>query len=94
LNSNSISIYEADFTEKSAIVLGNEHFGVTTIAAEKADETIYIPMKGMIQSLNVSVAAAVVLYEALRQRTLKNMYENSGVAQMRIEEIIDLWCDK
>jgi tRNA (guanosine-2'-O-)-methyltransferase len=94
LNSNSKSIYDVDFTKKSAIVMGNEHFGVTANAAELADETIYIPMKGMIQSLNVSVAAAVVLYEAFRQRMSKKMYEYSSLNQNKIEELIDEWCNK
>jgi tRNA (guanosine-2'-O-)-methyltransferase len=53
---------------KVAIVVGNEHDGVSVDALRLADGVITIPMRGMVQSLNVSVASAVVLEEALRQR--------------------------
>ena len=51
-------------------------------------------MHGMIQSLNVSVAAAVSIYEALRQRKLQNMYPSTDLPKEEIEKIIDEWCDK
>ncbi len=70
------SIFEIDMTTPCAIVVGNEHRGVSQEASELADECVYIPMAGMVQSLNVSVAAAVILYEAFRQRMKKNMYSN------------------
>jgi tRNA (guanosine-2'-O-)-methyltransferase len=94
LDEDAVSIYDIDFTEKSAIVLGNEHRGVSEEAARYADKLIYIPMRGMIQSLNVSVAAAVILYEAQRQRMIKGLYENSGLPDEEIEKIIDEWCSK
>lgn len=59
--------------KKIAIVLGNEHRGLSQEAIEGADEKIYIPMKGMIQSFNISVAAAIVMYEISRQRGQKRM---------------------
>lgn len=62
------TLYDLDMTKKVAIVFGNEHRGVSDEAAAAADVNFQIPMMGMIQSLNVSVAAAVSLYEALRQR--------------------------
>ena len=68
---NSLNLFDLDLTEKTAVVLGNEHRGVSEEAAEAADETFMIPMFGMVQSLNVSVASAVILYEALRQRLEK-----------------------
>ncbi len=70
------SIYEIDFTKPCAIVMGNEHRGVSDEATELADTPVFIPMEGMVQSLNVSVATAVVLYEALRQRLAANMYSD------------------
>ncbi len=84
-------LYELDLTQKVAVVLGNEHRGVSEEAAELADETFLIPMTGMVQSLNVSVAAAVILYEALRQRKEKGMYENSEYSEEEIESILDYW---
>ena len=94
LDENSQSIYDIDFTEKVAIVMGNEHRGVSEEAAKLSDGTIYIPMHGMIQSLNVSVATAVILYEAQRQRLLKGMYEQTELSEMEIEELINEWSEK
>jgi len=76
------------------LVFGNEHRGVSEEASEMADEIFYISMRGMIQSLNVSVAAAVTLYEAQRQRTLEGMYEQSELDESELEKLIDEWCDK
>lgn len=94
LDKNAVDLYELDLTEKSAIVIGNEHRGISKEAAELADKTFYIPMHGMIQSLNVSVAAAVSIYEALRQRKIKGMYPSKDLPENEIEKNIDEWCDK
>ncbi len=59
----------ADKLQKIAIVLGNEHRGLSEEAIKGADEKIYIPMKGMVQSLNISVTAGIVMYEIDRQRS-------------------------
>jgi tRNA (guanosine-2'-O-)-methyltransferase len=94
LNDKSISLYDIDFTDKIAVVLGNEHRGASQEAAELADETFIIPMFGMVQSLNVSVATAVILYEALRQRMLKGMYEQSLLNSLELAEKSELWLRK
>jgi len=94
LNKAAFSLYELDLTEKVAFVFGNENRGVSKEAAELADKVFYIPMRGMIQSLNVSVAAAVTLYEAQRQRMIKGMYEKSELPEQDIERLINEWCDK
>jgi tRNA (guanosine-2'-O-)-methyltransferase len=94
LSEDAKDLYELDLTGKVALVLGNEHRGVSKEAAEKADERFYIPMYGMIQSLNVSVATAVTLYEVQRQRMLKGMYKQSELPEEQIENLIDEWCDK
>lgn len=60
--------WEIDWKEPSAIVMGNESLGISIEFQQAADETVAIPMRGFVQSLNVSVAAAVVMEEALRQR--------------------------
>lgn len=94
LTDEAVSLYDIDFTEKVAIVMGNEHRGASKDAAELADHVYYIPMNGMIQSLNVSVATAVTLYEAYRQRKAKGLYEKSELTDDEVEKIIDEWCDK
>jgi tRNA (guanosine-2'-O-)-methyltransferase len=77
INEKAMSIFDVDWTEPSAIIMGNEHRGVSTDALEIADQTIFIPMFGMIESLNVSVATAVTLYEACRQRLMSKHYQQS-----------------
>lgn len=94
LSKDAVSLYDLDLTEKVVFVLGNENRGVSKEAAELADKVYYIPMRGMIQSLNVSVATAVTLYEAQRQRALKGMYEKSELSEEEIEKLINEWCDK
>lgn len=91
---DSKSIYDIDFTEKTAIVLGNEHRGVSSDAEKLADERIMIPMFGMVQSLNVSVAAAIILYEAARQRIEKGKYNKSQLDETELEKLIEQWCSK
>lgn len=94
LDKSSKNLYDIDLTEKSAIILGNENRGISEEVKELCDETFYIPMRGMIQSLNVSVAAAVTLYEAQRQRALKGMYEVDESRKEEVEILIDKWCNK
>ncbi len=91
---DSKSIYDLDLSDKIAIVLGNEHRGVSEEAAQLADERIMIPMFGMVQSLNVSVAAAIILYEAARQRIRKGKYEKQQISADEIEHLVEQWCSK
>ena len=64
----SVSLYNADLAGPAAIVIGSEGDGMTRLVRESCDFLVSIPMKGRISSLNASAAAAVLLYEALRQR--------------------------
>lgn len=59
----------ADNLRKIALVFGNEHRGLSEEAIKGADEKIYIPMRGMVQSLNLSVSAGILMYEVSRQRS-------------------------
>ncbi|WP_076539542.1 tRNA (guanosine(18)-2'-O)-methyltransferase TrmH [Shewanella sp. UCD-KL21] len=70
----AVDFREIDYTQPTAIIMGNERDGVSAEAIAAADQHIIIPMIGMVQSLNVSVAAALVMYEAQRQRQQANMY--------------------
>ncbi len=62
------TIYDIDFTQPTAIVIGSEGGGLRPLVRKKCDVLARIPMRGRISSLNASAAAAVILYEALRQR--------------------------
>ena len=91
LDANARPLYSFDFLKKTALVFGNEHAGVTEEAVALADGTLIIPMMGMIQSLNVSVACAVTLYEALRQRTAAGMYDTSRFSPEVLESLVEEW---
>lgn len=65
------SLYEADLTGPTAIVMGSEQSGVRSLTGKHCDRMVHIPMAGSVSSLNVSVAAGVVLFEAIRQRNAR-----------------------
>jgi len=64
-----------DYTQPCAILLGNEKRGVSQLAAGQSDAHIMIPMMGMVESFNVSVAAAIILAEAQKQRSVAGCYD-------------------
>lgn len=66
----SVPVYEADFSVPSCIVMGAEDTGISKDVLKRADQLIHIPMTTGFDSLNVSVATGMVLYEAMRQRLL------------------------
>jgi tRNA (guanosine-2'-O-)-methyltransferase len=68
LSTDAVSLYEVDLTKPIALVFGNEHSGVSEELIKLADGNFIIPQVGMIRSLNISVACAVSLYEAFRQK--------------------------
>ena len=69
---------DCDFTGPTAFVLGAEKWGLTDRARDLMDEALFIPMRGMVQSLNVSVATATLLFEALRQREAAGLTPTQG----------------
>jgi tRNA (guanosine-2'-O-)-methyltransferase len=71
----AVDYRQVDYTRPTCILLGTEKWGVTEEAAQLADDHVVIPMMGMVQSLNVSVAAAVILFEVQRQRLRAGMYD-------------------
>ncbi|MGF1691646.1 tRNA (guanosine(18)-2'-O)-methyltransferase TrmH [Photobacterium kagoshimensis] len=77
LSDTAIDFRDVDYTKPTAIILGGEKNGITQEALALADQDIIIPMVGMVQSLNVSVASALILYEAQRQRQNAGMYDQA-----------------
>lgn len=75
LSERAVDFREIDYTRPTAILLGTEKYGVSDAALAEVDDEIRVPMHGMVASLNVSVAAAIILYEAERQRQAAGMYE-------------------
>lgn len=79
----SVSLYDLDLSKRIALVFGNEHAGVTDECLKYCDGNFIIPQVGMVQSLNISVACAITLYEAFRQRQLASLY--NGQPQLSTE---------
>lgn len=75
LSEKSVSLYELNLTDPIALMFGNERDGLSDKALELIDGNFTIPQFGMVQSLNISVACAVSLFESLRQRLQKGMYD-------------------
>ncbi|GIW26062.1 tRNA (guanosine(18)-2'-O)-methyltransferase TrmH [Meiothermus sp.] len=87
----AIDYREADYTRPTCILLGTEKWGVSPEAATLSDEHIQIPMMGMVQSLNVSVAAAVILFEAQRQRIQAGFYEQVRLSLEQYQSVLASW---
>jgi len=94
LGESSRSLYDLDLTKKTALVFGNEHRGVSKEAARKADGNFQIPMLGMIQSLNVSVACAVALYESLRQRLSAGALNRPKLNEEELAVLYRSWIER
>ncbi|AYA41848.1 tRNA (guanosine(18)-2'-O)-methyltransferase TrmH [Xenorhabdus nematophila] len=75
LSDKAVDFRQIDYTKPTCIIMGQEKKGISKQAVALADHDIIIPMAGMVQSLNVSVASALILYEAQRQRQLVGMYQ-------------------
>ena len=91
LSRDAISIHDVDWTKPSAIILGNENRGVSSDMTEHADHNILIPMFGMVESLNVSVATAVILFEACRQRYAAGQYPNDQLSEDWVAQTVRDW---
>ncbi len=91
LGEETDDLYEGDYTLPTAFVFGNEHRGVSPEMEKGADRLIQIPMVGFVESLNISVASAVTLYEAMRQRLHHGRYLQSALSESDVEERMRDW---
>jgi tRNA (guanosine-2'-O-)-methyltransferase len=91
LSSDAVSLYELDFTDSVALVFGNEHDGVSAESIAMADGNFIIPQLGFIQSLNISVACAVSIYEAHRQKMAAGHYKDQSMTKDRQEILLRDW---
>lgn len=91
LSSDAVGLYEIDFTKSVALVFGNEHAGVSDEVRAMADGNFIIPQMGIIQSLNISVACAVSIYEAYRQKNNAGHYQNISMPEQRMQELLNTW---
>ena len=91
LSDTAIDFREIDYTQPTAVMLGTELHGVSEQGLELADKHVVIPMLGMIDSLNVSVAAAMILFEAQRQRLQAGMYDKQQLPDEEYRKILFEW---
>lgn len=91
LASNSQSLYNLDLTESVALVFGNEHSGVSNELIIRCDGNFIIPQVGIIKSLNISVACAVSLYEAYRQKSLAGHYNTRQLNEENFSKLKREW---
>ena len=91
LDEKAISFRKIDYTKPTLLVMGNEKEGVSKEIIDVADEVIMVPMQGMVQSLNVSVATALILYEAQRQLENAGKYALPQISFQKREEIKEAW---
>lgn len=89
LGESAKSLYKLDLTSSVALLFGNEHDGLSQEALSYASGNFIIPQMGMVQSLNISVACAVSLYEALRQRQTADMYGKHKPMSLQEQELLE-----
>lgn len=90
LSNDAKGLYKMDLTQSIALLFGNERDGVSEEVLNLCDGNFIIPQMGMVQSLNISVACAVTLYEAARQRIEKGLYDsNASENKKRKSELLE-----
>jgi len=87
-------LFDFDFTRPTAVILSNEHRGACPELVEGVAEELYIPMQGMVQSLNVSVAAAVILYEMFSQRRRAGLLDSPAFTPEELAALTAEWSDR
>lgn len=91
LSRDAIGLYSIDMTQPVALVFGNEHLGVSEEIKAMADGNFIIPQVGIIRSLNISVACAVTLYEAYRQKEAAGHYQAGKLKDPQLSNLLQQW---
>lgn len=91
LGESAKDLYELNLSEPCALVFGNESTGISPEVLAFCDANFIIPQVGMIQSLNISVACAICLYEAFRQKNLAHHYDNPKLNADQNQQLLDFW---
>ncbi|MEZ4885039.1 MAG: TrmH family RNA methyltransferase [Chitinophagales bacterium] len=94
LSDDAKDLYELDLTQSVALLFGNERDGLSDEALSHADGNFCIPQVGMIKSLNISVACAVTLYEAYRQRNKAEMYDTMSLDAAEKQATLEAWVQR
>lgn len=91
LATDAISLYDIDFTGSVALIFGNEQMGVSDEIRALADGNFIIPQMGIIRSLNISVACAVSIYEAMRQKMKAGHYDQPALPEGQRQQLLEEW---
>lgn len=91
LSAHAVDYHDIDYTRPTAVLLGAEKVGVSAESRQRVDAEITIPMVGMVGSLNVSVAAGIILAEAQRQRQLAGCYEEQRISAATYQRLLFEW---
>ena len=91
LSEDATMLHQLNLTESVALVFGNETFGVSEEITKLVDGTFIIPQVGIIKSLNISVACAVTLYEAFRQKQIAGHYEEPKLGKELLNSLKKEW---
>jgi len=91
LDSEAVGLYDIDLTQRVALVFGNEHSGVSEEIRALSDGNFIIPQVGIIRSLNISVACAVSLYEAFRQKQAAGHYDQRSLPEGQYRVLAKEW---
>lgn len=91
LSTDAVPLYSLDLTDSVALVFGNEHAGISNEIINLADGNFIIPQVGIIKSLNISVACAVSLYEAYRQKNVAGHYRSPQFTGSDAENLRTKW---
>jgi tRNA (guanosine-2'-O-)-methyltransferase len=91
LSRDAVPYTDVDLARPVAVVFGSEGGGISDDCLAYADRIVRIPMRGMVQSLNLSVSVAVILYEALRQRTVRGYLERARLPAAELERLRKSW---
>lgn len=94
ISEDSLPYTDLDYTQPMAIVFGNEAEGLSEEALALADYKIKIPMIGMTQSLNLSVSVGIILYEAMKQRREKGLYNEKRLSPDEFNAYMKKWLNK
>ncbi|MEM6878091.1 MAG: RNA methyltransferase [Bacteroidota bacterium] len=91
LGEEAVGLHDLDFRGSVALLFGNEHDGLSQETLAQADQNFIIPMYGIVQSLNISVACAVSLFEGLRQRQAEGAYDNPSTTAEERQALFDTY---
>lgn len=94
LSQDAVSLYDLDLTGSVALLFGNERLGLSPEILTYADGNFIIPMQGMVQSLNISVACAVSVFEVMRQRIAAGLYATPQLTTETMDSIYDGWASR